>query len=147
VGPSRLITQCGSSLTQIEGEEGVANDVPEEETPVSIDTDHARLGAATSDYTGDQAISVDEGYSRASAEVFRAGENGNREETDSTSVLVYSSSRHRGAGPSSVSEIKPGGHPALANKRFGRSVFVNLGAISAAVGNQGVHQNAFFVSR
>jgi len=68
--------------------------------------------------------------------VFRAGEKGNREETDSMSVLVYSSGRHRGAGPSSVSEIHAGGHSALANKRFEGIVFVNLGAISAAAGNQ-----------
>jgi len=120
----------------IEGREGVATDVLEETTPVSMDTDHARLGSATSDYSGDQAISV-EGYSGASTAVFRAGEKGNREETDSMSVLVYSRGRHRGVGPSSVDEIHAGGHPALANKRFGRSVFVNLGAISAAVGNQG----------
>ena len=106
----------------IEGEEDVATDVLEKATPVSIDTDHARLGAAMSHYSGDQAISV-EGYSRASPAVFRVTENGNRKETDSVSILVSSSGRHRDAGPSSVSEIHAGGYPALAKRRFGRSVF------------------------
>jgi len=110
--------------------------VLEEATPVSIDTDHARLGAATSDYFKGQAICVGS-YSRASTSVLRVGEHGNQEEIDSLRVQVYSSCRHRDAGPSSVSEIHAGGHSALAKKRFERSVFDDLGAISAAVGNQG----------
>ena len=60
----------------------------------------------------------------------------NRKESYSVRVQVYSSGRHRDAGPSSVSEIHAGGHSALAKRRFERSVFVNLGAISASVGDQ-----------
>ena len=120
----------------IKGEEVVATDVLEEATPVSIDTDHARLGAATSDYFKGQAICVGS-YSRASTSVLRVGEHGNQEEIDSLRVQVYSSCRHRDAGPSSVSEIHAGGLPALAKRRFGRSVFDNLATISAAVSNQG----------
>jgi len=69
--------------------------------------------------------------------VFRAGEKVYREETDSMSVLVYSSGRHRGAGQSSAGKIHAGGHSALADERFGRSVVIILGAISAAVSIQG----------
>jgi len=119
----------------IEGEEGVATDGPEEATPVSIDTDYARLGAATSDYPGGQAICV-ECYSRASTAVLRVGEHGNQEEINSVRVPVHSSGRHRGAGQSSIGEIHARGHPALADERFERIVFVSLGAISADVGNQ-----------
>ena len=69
----------------IEEAEVVATDVLEEATPVSIDTDHARLGAARSDYPGGQAISV-ESYSRASTAVLRVGEHGNQEEMNSVRV-------------------------------------------------------------
>ena len=68
--------------------------------------------------------------------MLRVGEHGNQEEIDSVRVPLFSNG-HRGAGQSSVGEIYAGGHPALADERFGRSVFVNLGAISAAVANQG----------